>query len=313
MKIRYFLIVMLTMAALLAAQAGRGKGRLSGVVLDEKGSPIADAKVVLEFDRGGLRDETKTNAKGEWAFIGLGTGNANIFTSADGYLEDVTATSIQQLSANPQIKIVLREDLEKKARIKDEAALTLLDQGNTLFGDRKYTEALTLYNQFAAENPTLYQIHFNIGDCYREMRENEKAMAQYQLGLDKAKENSDLVLQSKAYASMGEVFLRLQEFEKAQKYFVQSIDLNPSDEILAYNVAEIYFSSNDVDNAIKYYQVAIRIKPEWGAPYLKMGYSYLNKGDIPKAVENFNQFLKLDPDSPEAPNIQALLSTLPKK
>jgi len=50
----------------LLAQAGRGVGRLGGVVLDEKDQPIAGVKVVISFVQeaaGGLQLETKTNKK----------------------------------------------------------------------------------------------------------------------------------------------------------------------------------------------------------------------------------------------------------
>ncbi|MGB9893231.1 MAG: carboxypeptidase-like regulatory domain-containing protein, partial [Candidatus Saccharicenans sp.] len=71
------------------AQAGRGLGRLGGVVLDEQDKPIAGAKVTLTYIQdigGGLKLESVTNKKGEWSFIGLGTGKWSIAAEAKGYL-----------------------------------------------------------------------------------------------------------------------------------------------------------------------------------------------------------------------------------
>jgi len=66
-----------------AAQAGRGKGRLGGVVIDEAKKPVPSAKVVLQFmqDRS-IQKETTTDKKGEWAFLGLGSGNWRITATA---------------------------------------------------------------------------------------------------------------------------------------------------------------------------------------------------------------------------------------
>ncbi len=40
------------MTSIAFAQAGRGKGRLTGSVVNEKGEPVANATVKLEFEAG---------------------------------------------------------------------------------------------------------------------------------------------------------------------------------------------------------------------------------------------------------------------
>jgi tetratricopeptide (TPR) repeat protein len=119
-------------------------------------------------------------------------------------------------------------------------------------------------------------------------------------------------MQAKALASFGEICLRQEKLKEAQEFFTQSIALNPKDEILAYNVAEIFFGQNQIDEAIKNYQLAIQIKPEWSEPYLKIGYAYLNKGNMTKAIESLNEFLKRDPESPQAPVVKSLIESLTK-
>ena len=302
----------LFVSAMVFAQAGRGKGRLTGFVVDEKGDPVVNVTVKLEFEKGGLKSETLTGSKGEWSFISLGTGNVMLTASAEGFLDTMAQAFVQQLEKNPPVKMVLREDKEKKVRIKDQASIQELEQGNILYNERKFDEALEIFLKFAELNPNVYQIHFNIGDVYREKGEFEKANEQYALARAKAKEKADVVLQARALASFGEVCLRQEKFKEAQEFFSQSIALNPKDEVLAYNVAEIFFGRNQTDEAIKNYQLAIQIKPEWSEPYLKLGYAYLNKGDMAKAIENLQKFLKADPESSQAPVVQSLIESLTK-
>jgi tetratricopeptide (TPR) repeat protein len=302
----------LVLSSLAFAQAGRGKGRLTGTVVNEKGEPVANATVKLEFEKGGLKDETVTNAKGEWSFISLGTGTVLLTALADGYLDGNAQAHVQQLEKNPPVKILVREDKERRARVKDEASMLELERGNQLFNERKFDEALVIFNKFAEINPNVYQIYFNIGDAYREKGEFDKANEQYAIAQAKAKEKADVVMQAKALAAFGEVCLRQEKLKEAGDYFTQSIALNPKDEILAYNVAEIFFGRAQTDKAIEYYQLAIQIKPEWSEPYLKIGYAYLNKGDMVKAVEQMKEFLKRDPESPQAPVVQSLIDSLSK-
>jgi len=311
-KIWSVLACVLVLSTMAFAQAGRGKGRLTGWVLNEKGDPIANATIKLEFEKGGLKDETTSNAKGEWSFISLGTGNVMLTAAAEGYIDGVGQAYVQQLEKNPPVKLVLREDKEKKARVKDEASMLELERGNQLFNERKFDEALEIFNKFAEVNPSVYQIYFNIGDTYREKGEFDKANEQYAIAQAKAKEKADIVMQAKALAAFGEVCLRQEKFKEAGDYFTQSIALNPKDEILAYNVAEIFFGRNQTDKAIEYYKLATQIKPEWSEPYLKMGYAYLNKGDMKLAIDSLNEFLKHDPESPQAPVVKGLIESLTK-
>jgi tetratricopeptide (TPR) repeat protein len=302
------LVLVLVLAA--PAQAGRGKARLTGIVVDEKEAPIPSAHIRLEFEKGGLTEKTGCNGKGEWGFIGLGTGNCRVTASAEGFLDNFKVVYVQQLEKNPAVKLVLQQDTEKKAKVKDEASLQELETGNQLFSERKFDEALAVFQKFAAENPNVYQIYFNIGDVFREKEAFDKAVEQYNIAAAKSKEKADVVMQAKALASCGEVFLRQSKFKEAQEYFTQSIALNPKDEILAYNVAEIFFGNNQTDNAIQYYKLAIQIKPEWSEPYVKIGYAYLNKGEIAKAVESFNEFLKRNPEPSKVAVVQNLIQSL---
>ena len=306
------ILCFLILSTLGLAQAGRGKARLYGAVVDEKGNPVPRAVVSIEYEKGGLKAKTDCDKNGEWSFVGLGRGNFRVTASAEGFLDSITVVYVQQLEKNPPVKIILREDKEKKARVKDEASLLELEKGNQLFAERKFEEALEIFQKFAELNPNVYQIYFNIGDVFREKGEYDKANEQYAIAQAKAKEKADVVMQAKALASFGEVCLRQEKFKEAQEFFTQSIALNPKDEILAYNVAEIFFGRNQIDEAIKNYQLAIQIKPEWSEPYLKMGYAYLNKGDMAKAVESLNEFLKHDPESPQAPVIKSLIESLTK-
>jgi tetratricopeptide (TPR) repeat protein len=86
--------------------------------------------------------------------------------------------------------------------------------------------------------------------------------------------------------------------------------MNPKNEVMAYNVAEICFKSNNTDGAIEYYKKAIEIKPKWSLPYLKLGYAYLNKGDIKKSKEVLKKFIEIDPKNPQVATVKSILDSL---
>ncbi len=316
---RFFQILIIALVFLIgaqqvAAQGGKGKGRLQGIVSDEEGKPIASARVVLDLrGRDTAERETTTNAKGEWAIIGLGSGNWQITVSAEGFVPDVSTVFVSQIERNPKVVTKLkRPELRKDAVIADEASLAYLDEARKLFNEKDYDKSLAILEQFYAQNPKAYQVQLLIGDCYREKGEIDKAIEIYTKAVEESRSDEKLGKQvmAKGLAAIGDCFLRKNDLEKAQDYFKQSVDADPEDEVIAYNVGEIYFSNQKLDEAIVYFTKATTIKPDWSAPYYKLGLISLNKADYEKAKSYFQKFLTLEPEGELAVQAKNILETI---
>lgn len=297
-------------ASLLHAQAGRGKGRLQGkVIFADTKQPAANVDILAQFAQdANMKVETKSDKNGEWGFIGLGTGEWRITASLPGYLPDKKALKLSQFTPNPLLVMTLEKITEATVQV-DKASL--LGQGNQLYDEGKYEEALTAFKGFQTKTPEFIEVFINIGNCLQKMEKYDEAIAEYNKFLDATRaKNEKIELQAQALASIGEIYVKQENMEKAQEFFVKSVELNPKNEILAYNVAEIFFGNNKNEEAAKYYQIASQIKPQWGIPYLKLGYVYLNLGDNQKAIEYFNKFMEVDPENPEVPNIKEVINGL---
>lgn len=311
-----FLFIFSAFSVLSFAQAGRGKARIGGVVVDENGNPIGSAKIVVYFQgKEEISRQAKSNKKGRWSIMGLSSGDWRVTASAEGYIPTYSDVNVSQININPKITLTLKKVKPSESSIiEDEASLALLDQASQLFDQEKYTEAIDFCREFLEKNPQAYQAHLNIGDCYREMGELDKAIAEYTLVLEKSEEDklTGKKMTAKALSSIGDIYLKKGDLEKAQSYFRQSIELSPEDEILTYNVGEIYFSNQKIDEAIYYFELSTKIRPGWSDPYLKLGYVYLNKGDKEKAMMNFQKFLELEPASERSQTVRGILETLQK-
>ena len=113
-KFKVNLIIILLLAVFLPiglhAQAGLGKGRLSGTVVDEIGKPVANATITLEFEKSGKKFKATSDQKGEWALLGLGTGRCNVIAMANGFLPSILQVNVFQLKPNPLVNFVLKID-----------------------------------------------------------------------------------------------------------------------------------------------------------------------------------------------------------
>jgi Tfp pilus assembly protein PilF len=309
------LLIFMTPGILLA-QEGRGIGRLGGVVLDLDGKPIEGAKVTLVFSPNeNMKLEATTNKKGEWSFIGLGTGNWNLTVVAKGYLPTEKTVYVSQLSVNPKVTVRLQKGVpEGGGFIEDEASFSFLDKGNQLLNEGKYAEAISAYEQFLAKNPQAYQVKISLADCYRGQKDYERAIAIYNEVLEQAKADALMgrEMTAKALAGIGNCYLNQDKIAEAQKFFEESIKNLPNDEILAYNVGEIYFFNQRYDEAISYFELAAKIKPNWPDAYLKLGYVYLNKGELGLASQQFEKFLTLESEGERAATVKEILKAIKK-
>jgi len=303
------LIVGLAAPPAAAQRFSRGKARLKGQVTDEAGNPLVNAKVELVFEDEVSKFNTTTNDTGDWAVIGLGSGQFRITASLDGYIPAQKLVQVSQLNQNPKVMHVLKKAVQP---VMHEDLIQFLDAGNNHFKAREFDQAIASYQKILDKHPEMHTVLFKIGDCYREKRELDKALELYNKVAELAAAKKDNSVNAQALGNIGAIYIQKQDFDKATEYFQQAINLNPEDEILAYNVAEINFNSNNVDLAIKYYKMAAETKPEWSLPHQKLGYSYLNKGDFAQAVASFKKFLELEPEGEQAAIIQELLKSLPE-
>jgi tetratricopeptide (TPR) repeat protein len=305
------------MTPMAFAQEEIGKGRISGTVNDETGQPLEDVLIVVESYKTKKKLEGLSDKKGHFAVAGMGSGFWRVTASKKGYSSSYVDMNVSQLRRNPPITFALKKMTGFAALMADEESFQLFDRGNNLMKEEKYDEALQVFEEFLTKYPEIYQAHLNIGSCYLKKGELDKAEAEFKLVLDKTIETQgdykkDAATTLRALTGLGELYIRKEDFETAQKYFSQALDVSPEDEVAAYNVGEVFFSHQKIDDAIKYFELATRIKKEWSKPYLKLGYAYLNKGDFEKSLEFFRKFIEIDPDNPEVPNVKNIIAAVEK-
>jgi len=299
------------------AQEGVGRGRIKGVVTDETGAPVEGVQILATYSSG-RSFKAETDEDGEWAIGGLGSGMFRFIAQKEGYESAFIDKEVSQFR-NKDIELTIKKIAavpEGVPRVDDSESMAVLKAGTDLYEQEQYAEALQKFKEFFELNPTLTDIRINIAACFRELGQYENALAEYQALLDEiARDKGSLEGDAKAsgiLADMGGIYARQGDLDKASDYFQQSIDINPKDERVAFNVAEICFKQGESAKAVSYYQMAININPEWSKPYPQLGYAYLNMGDYAGAVESFNKFLKIDPENPQAQTIKNLIPSIEK-
>ena len=324
-RISLSLLATALIAAFAHGQAGLGKGRLSGIVKTVEGQPIAGATVVLRFleserlmGRGAAAKaksqesavfETTTDQKGMWSYAGLATGTWEITASARGHHSASRLCDVRQLERNPKVEL----RLERIEGGTEGIAPDLLEKADELAYRKRYGEAIVLYRQYLEKDPEAVMVMLALADCVMEGGDSEGAIKDFQSVVEKTSTNpADKQINAQAVARIGECYFRRGDHPKAIKHWQQSVEVSPTNEQVAYNLAEVLFAEHRADEAARYYDLAAEISPQWGDPHYKLGLIYLNKQDYPKARECFKKLIEIEPSSPRAKKVKETLKDLDK-
>src|SRR5262245_28672230 len=137
------IVAALAMALPAAAQS---TGMIKGVVVDDKGQPVENAKVVIEMTGGtGRRFETKTNKKGEYIQIGLNPGPYKV-TAEKEKLGSQPVNINVRVSAQATANLMIGMVASAEAAAKGEELKKIFTEGVALSSAGKHAEAVEKFN-----------------------------------------------------------------------------------------------------------------------------------------------------------------------
>lgn len=314
------LLAAASLSVALFGQAGGGKGRLTGAVVDEDGRPVEAARIVLKFIKSQIARswtpawreesavfETMTGEGGKWTYQGLAGGIWEIQASKDGYHPSSRQVQIRQLSANPHVSLRLE-------RIKDGAysiAAGLLEEANGLYALGKFKEAVSAYREYLEQDPGAVMVMLSLGQCLEESGELDDAIAVFRSAADMTSGDPlDREVSALALAGLGDCEFKKGHREAAVEHWKRAIETSPTSESVAANLGEVLFSLGRDDEAAVYFSKAIEIAPTRQDIRLELVNVYLHQEKFGQARTELDRIIKLDPLSPTAARARQILDEI---
>ena len=303
-KVILVVTIVLGAALALAAQDYKGKARQGGNIEDESGAPIEGVTVKLFSLKAQQGLEVKSDKNGRWMAAWIRGGAWRVDFSKVGYAPQNITLDVSEGAKNPDIKVVMVkvEGLAMTDEIKD-----LLIKGNDAFDQKKFEEALVLYQEIMTKQPEAYPIYRNIGNCYFAMENYDQAEANYLKVLEKEPKNSESIIAiGNCYSNRGDSATALEWYGKIE---ADRID----DPVVLYNMGISYYNNGRFEDALKFFVKAVEKQKESPDAIYQMGLAYLNLQKTAEALAAFEDYLKVDPDSPRADQVRGFIEYLKKK
>lgn len=297
--------------ALLSAPAQAQTGTARGKVFDAQGQPIADAKVLIEYQGGITRKfEVKTNKKGEFMQVGMQPGPYRFTVSKDGFQPSFAdaRVSLGDPTEIPEFRLNTAAQAAAAAGGAEAAALrTSFQKAAELQGAGKLDEAEAEYKAILAKQPDVPEVYQNLGQLYIAKKDYVNAEAALQKGLELRPDSTDIsTLLARAYQESGQP-------EKAMAIIEKSAAGNPTDAKAQFNRGIFLLNANKNEEAIAAFEAAIKADPSTTEAYYRLGALMIGQGKIPEAISLLEKYLSMNPtDAQNTATAQGLLKALKK-
>jgi tetratricopeptide (TPR) repeat protein len=274
--------------------------KFRGMVKDEEGNPISNAKITLTLIKQNLSFSFETNKKGKFYRRGIEPGEYMLTVEVEGY---------QPLKQ--EIYIPVGEEMKMDIVVAKEASVVEAKnkfvQGVKLYQQGKFDEAIEAFNDVLSEKPDFAEGYYNLGMAY--LRKGDVDIAQEKM--EKAIElKPDFI---EGYFGLGQIYIEKKDEEKAAEIFKKAVDIKPDDAKIYANLGSLYFSLNKDNMALENLNKAKELDSLLPDTYYQLGLLYFKQGALEEAVHNFEEFLKLAPQATEAEQVKGIIEELKKK
>jgi tetratricopeptide (TPR) repeat protein len=163
-------------------------------------------------------------------------------------------------------------------------------EGDELFDEGKYEEALEKYDQALALEPNLAMAWVGKGMAHNALEDYSEALDAFEMAI------SINPGYAKAWYGKGVALYGLGRYEESIEAFDKALEIYPEyGYILYYGKANAYFAMNDYSSAIPLYEKALTLKPDYSPGWTRLGEALSASGDFQAAIDAFDKALALDP------------------
>lgn len=306
-RVAWIAALLVVVPSLLFAQA---QGRVKGTVVDAKGNPIPNAKVVITCPEiTTYKKELAADKKGVFTTLIVDATKQYMFhVEANGFqaIEQLNKPLIggQTLEVTFTLKSIQQVQQESMQEVLEQPGVKQLREGRDLLDAGRKAEARAKFAEAVSVKPDLHLGWLEMAVLDIEAGRNDDAIAEVDKCLV-ASPNFAACLAAGANAAKAKGDTALFD-----KYMTAYKTANPSDPAVPYNEAVTYLNQGDDTKAKPLLEQALAADPAYPDALFQLGMVYLRAGDSAKSKELLLKFLEVAPEHKEAASAREMLKYL---
>jgi tetratricopeptide (TPR) repeat protein len=161
---------------------------------------------------------------------------------------------------------------------------------------KKYKTALAELEKLESEFKENAFLSYYLGVSYANTGELRKAIEKLKVALEYPE--LSLVLQIHSLLLLGYLYTELKDYENAEKYLKEAIEMNPKSSTAYSALGYVYYELKKYDLAIYHFKKAIQLDPNNASAHNNLGYTYLELGiNLSEALNECKKATSLNPKS----------------
>ncbi len=292
---------------------------IQGEVRYARGGGVAQNIIVrLDYFKGGLADEVRTDSTGKFVFSGISQSLYRITAIAAGYQpasQEVDLTTsptahiiltltpdrpVLENRATPATDTTIDSKVPKEARDEyEQGRAALLNDTETDKGISHLENAIKIY-------PDFLQAQLLLGTAYLDARQMGKAESALKRALAIDPKTAPALL------ALGEVYLETKKFPEAEKALQDGLQLDDNSWQGHLALGRLYINTGNAAKAGPEIGRALQLKPDNAETYIFAGNLLLKSGKAEDALQMYLQYLHLDPKGRFAAETQKVVDGIRK-
>jgi tetratricopeptide (TPR) repeat protein len=242
--------------------------------------------------------------------------------------QEGTTNLVEVYREEGRLKELEAEDQLDVDRAPPDDPYSRFELATVLAAEKRYGEAIDLYDQAINFKPDFWAAHNGLGITYGEVGRYADAIVQYRRALDEKpdcyqclmnwgvelinsgdangaieKIQKSLAINNQfalAYMNMGVAYDATGNFQKAVELYQQAIIYDPRAPQVYYNLGSDYFEHGLLNLAEAAFIKGIAIHPRDSSLHLALGFYYQDRRQYPQAIEQYKLAMSYDPSDSRA-------------
>jgi Flp pilus assembly protein TadD len=326
-KASSFLLLMFLFTNLACAQRPSGGHMVGGTIdvqlrfADGRPGP-RDIHVRLEAAEGGAEADLETIQGGKCQFHQRTSGVFVVRVSGQGFKE---VSERVELIASPMAYVTLTlipvDDTPQPTPIAvpppgspesvsvadlaiPESARTELAKGQDAFLAKNIDEAVKHFQKAIKLYEAYPQAHHLLGEAYAQKQQWPEAES----ALKRSIELEPTLAAS--YMDLGALRNQTRDYAGAEEALKKGLELNPDAPVAEYELAKTYSATGRWQQAAPLLEAVVKGQPDLAAAHVLLANVRLKQRNGPAALHEYQEYLRLEPDGPMAPQVRDMVAKL---
>jgi tetratricopeptide (TPR) repeat protein len=156
--------------------------------------------------------------------------------------------------------------------------------GRTKYSENEYQAAISAFEHALALRPRHIEAQNNIGLCWKELNDREKARTAFQTAIDW---QGDAPADAQPFLNMGTLLADDQKNDQALPFLTKAAALSPNNPTIHEELGKVYLAMNKLPEAQAELERAVTLAPDASALHYKLGQILRKQGLQDRAEQEF--------------------------